>query len=257
MWNNLLHFIVKVDYIMNSNQDIISRSLSDIPSGFQQSSSSGTGSFLNTNTSNSSAGWFSNFDWKVWLFLIFILAVLGFNIFTYLAKGTQTISDLFAPITNYFGGYIGNAAINTTRQIVDVSATGAKTGVDIAVGTVTTGLDVVQQTASNVKGKESSNSTQYNDNPNQYKDNSLNNALSNSLNNPTRNQSPDDTPTYTSDDSYSMIQKNKASGKAGFCYIGEDRGFRSCVSVGQNDTCMSGDIYPSNEICVNPTLRSG
>ena len=244
---------------MNSNQDIISRSLSDIPLGFQQSSSgtgSGTGSFLNTNTSNTSSEWFSKFDWKVWLFLIFILAVLGFNIFTYLAKGTQTISDLFAPITNYFGGYIGNAAVNTTRQIVNVYATGAKTGVDIAAGTVNTGLDLIQQTASNVKGKESSNSTQYNDNPTQLH-NTLNNALSNSLNNPTSNQSPDDIPTYTSDDSYSSIQKNKASGKTGFCFIGEDRGFRSCVSVGPNDTCMSGDIYPSNEICVNPTLRSG
>ena len=237
-----------------------SQSLNDIQSSFQQPSSisnsnSISNSFLNPNSSTT--GWFSNFDWRIWLFLIFILAVLGFNIFKYLDKGTQTISDIFAPYTQYFGGVFGNTAINTTKQVVNVSATGAKTGVDIAAGTVTTGLDIVQQTASNIKGKESSNYTQYNDNPNQFKDDSLNNSLNHSLNNPTRVQSPDDIPTYTSDDSYSTIQKNKSSGKSGFCYIGEDRGFRSCVSVGQNDTCMSGDIYPSMEVCVNPTLRTG
>ena len=222
---------------------------------------SGSGSFLSLGSgsgSNNGGGWFSNFDWKIWLFLIFILAFLGINIFSYLAKGTQTITDLFAPFTQYFGGVIGNTAINTTKQIVNVSATGAKTGVDVAAGTVTTGLDIVQQTASNIKGKESSSSTQYNDSisqPTQFKDNNL----SNTINTNTQQQysSPDDTPTYNSDDSYSSIQKNKASGKSGFCYIGEDRGFRSCVEVGQNDSCMSGDIYPSMDICVNPTLRSG
>ena len=37
--------------------------------------------------------------------------------------------------------------------------------------------------------------------------------------------------------------------------IGEDRGFRSCIKVNQADMCMSGDIFPSQAICVNPNLR--
>ena len=45
--------------------------------------------------------------------------------------------------------------------------------------------------------------------------------------------------------------------KAGFCYIGEDRGFRSCISVGEGDDCMSQDIYPTMDQCINPNLRSG
>ena len=44
--------------------------------------------------------------------------------------------------------------------------------------------------------------------------------------------------------------------QSGFCYIGEDRGFRSCISVGEGDLCMSGDIFPSQEVCINPNLRS-
>ena len=43
--------------------------------------------------------------------------------------------------------------------------------------------------------------------------------------------------------------------KSGFCYIGEDRGFRSCVKVGKMDQCMSGDIFPTEAICINPNLR--
>jgi hypothetical protein len=56
------------------------------------------------------------------------------------------------------------------------------------------------------------------------------------------------------DSSSSEIQKG--SGKRGWCFIGEDRGIRSCAKVGLNDKCMSGDIFPTSEICVNPKLRA-
>ncbi len=57
----------------------------------------------------------------------------------------------------------------------------------------------------------------------------------------------------------SDITPSTASGESklqsGFCYIGEDRGFRSCISVGSGDTCMSGDIFPTQSVCINPKLR--
>lgn len=53
----------------------------------------------------------------------------------------------------------------------------------------------------------------------------------------------------------SRVQSHKASGKAGFCYIGEENGIRSCVKVSEHDVCMSGKVYPSKEICNNPRLR--
>jgi len=66
---------------------------------------------------------------------------------------------------------------------------------------------------------------------------------------------PGDKPTYEADDSYSVIQSSKSTGKSGWCYVGEDRGFRTCVEVGENDRCMSGDIFPTKDVCVNPNLR--
>lgn len=58
---------------------------------------------------------------------------------------------------------------------------------------------------------------------------------------------------YSADDSNSCVQ---TKGKAGWCLIGEDKGVRNCIKVGANDTCLSGDIFPNNQICVNPNLRS-
>jgi hypothetical protein len=55
---------------------------------------------------------------------------------------------------------------------------------------------------------------------------------------------------------YEASSSVNGSGKAGWCFVGEDRGYRTCAEVEASDTCMSGDIFPSHEICVNPNLRS-
>jgi len=42
----------------------------------------------------------------------------------------------------------------------------------------------------------------------------------------------------------------------GWCYVGEQKGVRSCIRVGENDYCQSGSVYPSQEVCAEPTLRA-
>lgn len=61
-------------------------------------------------------------------------------------------------------------------------------------------------------------------------------------------------PSPRADDTTSVTQKHQ-SGKGGYCYIGEDRGFRSCVKVDASDKCMSGDVYSRQDVCIDPTLR--
>jgi hypothetical protein len=78
--------------------------------------------------------------------------------------------------------------------------------------------------------------------------NALDTALSNA------SQKKDDNSTYKANDAYSSVQTVKA--KAGWCFVGEERGFRNCVEVGENDKCLSGDIFPTNAVCVNPRLRA-
>lgn len=44
--------------------------------------------------------------------------------------------------------------------------------------------------------------------------------------------------------------------KTGFCYVGNDRGYRSCMEIDQMDKCVSNQIFPTRELCINPTLRA-
>ena len=45
------------------------------------------------------------------------------------------------------------------------------------------------------------------------------------------------------------------SKKAGYCYVGTLNKKRTCIEIDEDDKCMSGDIFPTRDICVNPNLR--
>jgi hypothetical protein len=42
----------------------------------------------------------------------------------------------------------------------------------------------------------------------------------------------------------------------GYCYIGYDNGQRECIASYAGETCMSGEIFPSLDICINPKVKS-
>lgn len=41
----------------------------------------------------------------------------------------------------------------------------------------------------------------------------------------------------------------------GYCYIGFDNHMRECTDVYEGDVCMSGQIFPTLDVCVNPEFR--
>ena len=239
--------------------EALSNARTSISSGFVSDSNSASGS-----SSSSSTAFFSWNSWKLWAIIFLVLAFLGINIFFYIAKGSQYITDTFG----YLIGLIGATTINTTKKTIDLTNSGVKTGADVVSNTINTSINTVQNTASDVKGAITKNTTIQNAGSSNYNSNDSNNnnnntnghdyKLDTALNNASSNI-PEKTswshPTYTSDDSYSAIQANKSSSKSGWCYIGEDRGIRSCLQVGENDTCLSGDIFPTSDICINPNLR--
>ena len=47
----------------------------------------------------------------------------------------------------------------------------------------------------------------------------------------------------------SMVQKR---GKTTHCYVGSDRGFRSCIEMGEEEKCKSGQMFNSENACKNP-----
>lgn len=185
---------------------------------------------------------------KMWKYVIIflILAILGFNLFTYLGTFSKFIGhvidqiiDIFRPILAYFGYGISE----TAKKTVDLTASGSKKAIDVTAGALTGGINVLQQGLTKSVNNNNNNNIQKNIQKNIGKEHGIEHVKESSMPLP--------------DDAGSFIQASKASKKAGFCYIGEDRGFRSCISVGEGDECMSGDIFPTREVCINPKLRHG
>jgi hypothetical protein len=187
-----------------------------------------------------------------WILIFFIFSFLGFNVFVYLAKGTEDITSFFAPLIKTTMGLFAY----TTGSVIDVTASGTQNILDGTANFADKGLTTVQNKAQKFQEKQSPTNlpSQSVQQPNKQPDPMSNNALNQSLNTATASQHSNNNNDYQADESTSTIQSG--GNKSGWCYIGEDRGFRSCVEVGQQDKCISGDIFPSKDICVNPNLRS-
>lgn len=179
--------------------------------------------------------------------IIVILLFLGVNIFSYLGDFFQNIKDTSAPIIGSILQNLGLVVTETTKDVTQITAEGAKLGVDVAAGTVESGIDVIQGQLDMDQSGSQNNTSTPTTNTN-AKQGSLSASLTSALADAEYNSEP------LPDDATSSTQRAGPT-KSGYCYIGEDRGFRSCVSVKDSDVCMSGQIFPSNEICVNPSLR--
>lgn len=219
----------------------LTKSTSDVSESVSGTASTVTKSA--TETGSGIFGFITSISWMTWLIIIILLAFLGFNIFSYLAQGTQVVSNVFAP---FFKKFIG-ITIGTASQTIDVSAEGGKAVTTSTASGINTGLSALQEvTPNNMKSSVSSQPIQDKEEIEESK-NSLNKALNQQ--NRTTNK----------DDEYEPNQASSSvhdTGKAGWCFIGEDRGYRTCSKVGENDKCMSGDIFPSQELCINPNLRA-
>jgi len=200
-------------------------------------------SVASTSLSGDDSGFFEslkNINMTTWLIIILILAFLGFNIFVYLAKGTEDIANFFGPLTAKLFG----TTVAVTGQTVDVAAEGTKAVVSGTAATVNAGLSAVQDITPNTAPTSIKSQPVQGQPTTRPSDSGLNKAL---------NSSQEQNVDYQAHEASSSVH---SAGKSGWCYIGEDRGFRSCALVNEDDKCMSGDIFPSQELCINPNLRA-
>jgi len=236
----MCEFIIKINifiFIIMDNSNSLSSAILQSNEPTFPSLSTGTSS----SSSGSSGGIFDSLkeiNTTTWVVIIFILAFLGFNIFVYLAKGTQDISNFFGPIIQkIFGTTVGVAS-----QTVDVAAEGTKAVVGGTANVVNASLSAVQDITPNNASSTIKSQPIQQPNPNQYDNNTLNKAINTSKQSQQQGGNQD-------------YEPHEAE-SSGWCYIGEDRGYRSCAQVGVDDKCMSGDIFPSQELCMNPNLRA-
>jgi len=194
--------------------------------------------------------------------IVLLLALVGFNVFTYLDEITAWFGDTFGPPFRAVARYMGYAATDTAQTTVDVAAKGTKSAVDIAAGAASSGIGVLQQTIGQ-RNDSQRNDSQRNDQSQDQSQSQDQIQSQDQSQSQSQNQSQSQTQ-YPSQKALNQAlshakkespQATSSTSKSGYCYIGEDRGFRSCVQVGEEDTCMSGDIFPTQAICINPRLR--
>lgn len=202
------------------------------------------------------------------IIIVLIIALLGINIFVYLAEITDTTIDILKPILEYLAKTLGYTLIDTSKTTIDIATEGSKLGIDIAGGAVKSGIDVTEDIIlpNGETYKMKSNNTSNNNNnvnnsniknsekiedENEYSDDEENNEVIQKINYTSRTTKKNQK--VQNDTSGSSTQSTGK--KQGWCFIGEDRGIRSCIRLDDPNQCMSGDLFPSKDVCINPNLR--
>ena len=204
------------------------------------SNANGTTTTTNTGIGDTVYEWFKWFFFNRYMLIAIILAYMGFNLFSFFGSLVKTIMDIIRPFISILGYTTGE----TAKEVVKVAKVGSKGVIDVAAGVTTGGINILEKGLTGSSSKKTTNG-----NGQAAPQASASSASSAAGAGAAKSSFP------IPDDAGSKTQANKAKSKSGYCYIGEDRGFRSCIQVNDSDTCMSGDIFPTQEICINPSLR--
>jgi hypothetical protein len=158
------------------------------------------------------------------LVVILVLSLLGINVFIIFGNVVQRLIDIFNPIVSKTLSDLGYTSGTLLGSTADISADALKTGIDILNDTVQSVEDLLLKAS----GKDI------------HLDKSINqpplvaplNPLPNSTTNPI--QTP--------------------SSKQNWCLVGEYKGTRGCIEISEQDKCLSGQVFPNQQMCLNPTF---
>ena len=183
-----------------------------------------------------------------WLILIIVLAFVGFNIFSYLAKGTDVLVQFTSFFTDIFE--------NISKFIINLSATGIQSASDVSASAIDTSSEVVKE---NTDGK-SNEPTENNEEPEQQDQQQQQGQqqqlyMQQQQPYPTSYPQSNEFPPSQTEMEPMPASAMDADNKSGWCLVGQEQGFRSCIEVNEFDKCISGNIFPSKDICTNPNLR--
>lgn len=162
------------------------------------------------------------------LVVILLLSLLGVNIFILFGGLLQDVVNIFRPVVSKTLSELGYASGTLIDTSSDVVADTAKTGVDILHGTVESVGDLLIKASGKGAGG----------------------ALDKQINQPPMIAPRPPSPNETT----SPIQSGSGQSKSQWCLVGEYNGTRGCVSVSDQDKCLSGQVFPNQQMCLNPNL---
>ena len=189
---------------------------------------------LASSTSSSGEGLFSNKNFIIIVLVtLLVFSFLGVNLLFVFGNFIQSIVNIFGPLVNQLLAIFGYTTGTVLNKSSDIVSDAAKTGIDIADGTIHSVGDLLKSGGRDVDAKA------------RHQLDKLDKSLNVSgihYNEP----SPDT--------SINPIQKPITSGKQSWCLVGEYQGKRGCIAVSDSNKCLSGQIFPTQQLCLNPTL---
>jgi hypothetical protein len=218
----------------------------------------------------------------IWFIIIILLSLYGLNIFTYLAEGTDIVTALISPflyVISLITGDTLKSTIENTSQGGQTLISGISNFFTVIIqffskfftGSLAvaenTSVSAINQLQTNIT-KDKINSeelrktnTNTNTNTNNQDNNSENNDKTVLNNDRTLNERTRDVPNTIKNN---IAQKQQTepvplqsnSNEHGYCYIGTQNNIRNCAKVTSKNKCMSGDIFPTMDLCINPNLRN-
>jgi hypothetical protein len=222
---------------MNFREEEIKSSPNNIPKQYNSTSDFSTSTTAKTNNTDEYVSSF--FDYKTYIifFLLafLVLTFLGINLFTILGNSIQELSNVFGPFFINFTkslGYSTGTLINTSADTVSDAA---QTTIEIAEDSVQN-IGNLMITAAGDQAPESEAEAEP----------ELETSVQTNTTPPVNNPQPDD--------STNSIQNPISADKRNWCLVGEYQSKRGCVAIGDSDKCLSGQIFPNQAMCLNPTL---
>jgi len=182
---------------------------------------------------NNSSSTFSDKNGLILILLLLLLfSFLGINILNIGGDFIQRVNVVFAPFVSRilmtFGYTTGTVIDKTADVVTDVG----KTGIDIAGGAAHSLGDLFIKASSGTPGPIDLEKT-------------INEAEKKiELEEP----KPDKTT--------NPIQKPITSAKTQWCLVGEYEGRRGCIEITDQDKCLSGQVFPTQKMCLNPTYTN-
>ncbi len=180
--------------------------------------------------------------WK-YFGIVILLLLLGVNIFNYLGFTLDKLKEFSMPVLTFLGFKTGDV-INET---VTKSQQGVKLATDVSGDSIKDAVNLLKN-KNDYKNKNENNHKKDLDKNENRNENNHKKELDKNLNIHSKRLSKP-----KPDSSKSDIQNY--GNKKKYCYVGKDRGYRSCIKIDNDDICMSGDVFSSLDLCINPTLR--
>jgi hypothetical protein len=213
-----------------------------------------------------------------WFVIIILLALYGFNIFKYLAQGTDIITALISPFTYVIALLTGT----TVKTIIQNISQGGQTlitelsnffgalinffsqffsgSLKVAEKTSVSAIDqlqsnIIKDKTNSAESKKSKQVVKEAEPESEAEETTL---LKNERKLAERNRevSSEVKDTINKKEKTDPVPLQTSTQEHGYCYIGKNNNVRNCAKVSSKNKCMSGDIFPTMDLCINPNLRN-